>query len=475
MVDRYSKLVLPITVLSGCLLALYVALFRSSYLSNGRYLGALIFLQVLLVAVANFRQRFFVLVMAAFAWAGLSLPLQETWSSGRWLVLGAGALVGFVIYIKDRDHHFGGFHLAALFCVVAALVSAIVSAYPEQAVLKALSLLLLFLYAASGARLAVVGRESRFFHGALLGCEALVLFSAISYLVLQVGVFGNPNSLGAVMGVVVVPLLLWGVIVSQDTTQRRHRTLALLMAAFLLLSSHARAGIAGAVLGGLVLCVGLRRYRLLLKAAGVAVVLALLVLTIVPIPQEDSDSLTGSFIYKGHRNEGVLGSRLSVWQRVSDDIQQHPWFGTGFGTSRTRADNHTHRLGYRSASEATQEHGNSYLAIAEWVGLLGVLPFAVLIVLVVANVVRVIAWMRRTRNAASAAVPIVAIMAAGLLHAAFEDWLFAVGYYLCVFFWSLAFVLGDVMPRTTASVTVLHPPQPAGSVANRAGVAVAQR
>ena len=35
------------------------------------------------------------------------------------------------------------------------------------------------------------------------------------------------------------------------------------------------------------------------------------------------------------------------------------------------------------------------------------------------------------------------VMVAGLLHAGFEDWLFAPGYYLCVFFWSMAFVFVD--------------------------------
>jgi hypothetical protein len=39
------------------------------------------------------------------------------------------------------------------------------------------------------------------------------------------------------------------------------------------------------------------------------------------------------------------------------------------------------------------------------------------------------------------------------VHAAFEDWLFAVGYPLCVFFWALAFVLVDVLPA--------HLPDPA--------------
>jgi hypothetical protein len=34
----------------------------------------------------------------------------------------------------------------------------------------------------------------------------------------------------------------------------------------------------------------------------------------------------------------------------------------------------------------------------------------------------------------------------------FEDWLFAVGYYLCVFFWSCAFALVDLAPPRTRVV-----------------------
>jgi hypothetical protein len=33
-----------------------------------------------------------------------------------------------------------------------------------------------------------------------------------------------------------------------------------------------------------------------------------------------------------------------------------------------------------------------------------------------------------------------------MLHATFEDWMFAPGYYLCVFFWCMAFVLVDLAP-----------------------------
>jgi hypothetical protein len=41
------------------------------------------------------------------------------------------------------------------------------------------------------------------------------------------------------------------------------------------------------------------------------------------------------------------------------------------------------------------------------------------------------------------------VLLAGLIHASLEDWLFAPGYYLCVFFWSMAFVLADYTPSLT--------------------------
>ena len=43
-------------------------------------------------------------------------------------------------------------------------------------------------------------------------------------------------------------------------------------------------------------------------------------------------------------------------------------------------------------------------------------------------------------------VPFALVVLAGLVHAGFEDWLFAVGSYLCVFFWVCAFLLTDLVP-----------------------------
>lgn len=449
--DRIEAILVPVMMLGCTLLAVFVAISRPGYLSNSYYLAVLLFLQVLIAALWDYRQRFFPLLVIVFLWAGTALPWQGVWTMGRWFVLATGALVGLTIYMRDRRHTFSTFHLVACFCALAALVSAMVSSYGSISLLKAGSLLLLFLYGAAGARVAVLGREAKFVAGLLLGVELLIYFTAVSYFVLHFELFDNPNSLGAVMGVVATPVMLWGTLVSDKVGLRQRRTFALILALVLVVASYARAGMAAAAVSSIFLCVALRRYRLLLRGLGVAVLVAMLIVTVRPLHvtvDSDADwrSLTDVLLYKGQRERGLLGSRKSAWDRTSDVIHEHPWFGSGFGTSVTRAEVADQGWVFESSGSATREHGNSYLAITEWVGLLGVGPFFLLIFLIVARVCRVAIWMRRTGNAFSIAVPLTAVIAGGLVHAVFEDWLFAVGYYLCIFFWTLAFVLVDVVP-----------------------------
>ena len=464
MSDRFEMVLVPSVMLAGVLLAIYVALAYPVYLSNTLYLAGLIFLQLLIAALWNYRQRFLPLLLVAFLWAGMVLPWRGLWTVGRWYVLVAGALAGFAIYMRDRRHFFSSFHLVAVFCVLAALVSAVVSSYGSVTLLKAVSLLLLFLYGASGARIAVIGREGNFVAGLLLGCELLIYFTALCYFVFRLELFDNPNSLGAVMGVVATPIMLWGTMVAERAPLRQRRTFALVLALVLVLGSFSRAGIAAAAVSLILLCAGLRRYRLLVQGTGAAVLVAIIIAAVHPLrlasTDADSHSLADIFVYKGHRDGGLLGSRKSAWDRTSNVIREHPWFGSGFGTSVTLDEDSDQEWMFGYASSASREHGNSYLAVIEWVGLLGVGPFAILILILIARVYRVWVWMRRTGNAFSAAIPLAVVVAAGLVHAVFEDWLFAVGYYLCVFFWALAFALMDMVPanapalvRSTAPIT----------------------
>src|SRR5271165_6833728 len=108
----------PAIVFLGVLLVLLVLLTKPTYLARPEVLGGVIIAQVVFAAVSRYRNTFFMILMAAFLWAGTNAPLQEAWLAGRWLVLAVGALAGFAIYMKDRNHYFGAFHLVAFFCVL---------------------------------------------------------------------------------------------------------------------------------------------------------------------------------------------------------------------------------------------------------------------------------------------------------------------------------------------------------------------
>jgi O-antigen ligase len=425
-----------------CLVAL--AYVRPGYFTSQTYLAGLIVLEVLALALWRFRQVFFPLLLYVFLSAGSELPGNSFGAKGRWVFLAIGALIGVLISLKQRELHFGFFHLISLCCVLTALVSAAVSRYPNLAALKALSLFLLFVYAATGARMAVEGRENRFLEGLLVGCEFLVLGTAACYAA-GIELMGNPNSLGAIMGVVGTPLLLWGMLVSKNKWVRRRRQLVFGICVYLVYYSHARAAMLAAAVTCALFCVCVREYKMLIQGLGIMVIAVTAAFILQPQAASNSVSvITADVVYKGH-GQGMLSSRQSPWNEAMSAISSHFWFGTGFGTKDTAFDS-TMPSGTPAADFARAEYGSSYLTVVVWVGVIGTLPFLLLLVLVAGSAVRTLRWMRATRSALHPAVPLTLVIVAGLIHCGLEDWLFAVGYYLCVFFWSMAFVLVDIAP-----------------------------
>jgi O-antigen ligase len=204
------------------------------------------------------------------------------------------------------------------------------------------------------------------------------------------------------------------------------------------------------VLVTLIFCFCLHQYKLVLKV--VALVLLLVAVTGMLAPGTLNKTLVDlkdAVLYKGSK-EGMLASRRSPWEKSIASIKEHPLFGTGYGTSPTGEDPGSHFGRFASTAETVGEHGSSYMTMAQWVGLLGGLPFVALLAVTVANVWRVCAWMRRTADPRHYSIPLAMVVLAGLIHASFEDWLFAVGYYLCVYFWVLAFLLFDFVPDAVA-------------------------
>jgi len=439
--NRSLKIVGILAGMMGAFSLAYIAMKRPWYFTSGPYLMGLLLLEFLVAGVWFYRRSFFAIVIVVFLLAGTGLP--GGWAIARWGVLALGALVGFIIILKEHRYSFGIFHMLGFFAILTALMSAAVSRYASLSSMKVLSLFLLFLYAATGARLAVTGRESRFFTGFLIGCEGFVALNA-GYYFNGIEPLGNPNSLGATMGVVAAPILLWGTLLGQSSFSRWRRLLFFGLAVYLTFSSHARAAMVAAFLGCSLLCLCLKRYMLLAKAV---VILAILVAG-VAIFRPDAfsgtvSSINSDVIYKGKDpSEGIFNSRQSPWQEAMDSIRDHYWFGSGFGTSDSGHDQ-TEDLGKFASNGASREHGSSYLEIVAWVGVVGTLPFLLLFGMLLGQILKTLAWMYRTANASHPAVPLAIMLLSGLVHAAFEDWLFAPGYYLCVFFWSMAFIFVD--------------------------------
>jgi O-antigen ligase len=434
-------------VVLGLCLALYFVYAQLQYFGNVSFLGGILLLEIILASLWKYDQRFFVVLMIAFVWAGMQVPLQGALVTGRWVVLSAGAVVGFIVWIKTPRRPFGSLHLIAFFCICTAFVSATVSPFTQMASLKALSLFLLFLYCSTGARLALLGRENSFFHGLLWGCEVAVYITAICYFGLDQSIWGNPNSLGAVMSIGLFPILLWGWLTSDAPVVRLRRLFALLLCTYLLHSSMARAGMISIALVTLVLCVSLHQYKLLVKAVALALFLVSVAGMLNPeaLTKQLGD-MKDAVLYKGHTEGGVLGSRQQPWEKAIASIKEHPLFGTGYGTAPTGEDPGLDFGRYSSSAETSREHGSSYMTIAEWMGLLGVVPFVALLAVTVSNVWKVCAWMYRTGDPRHYSIPLAMVVLSGLAHAGFEDWLFAVGSYLCAYFWVLAFLLADLAP-----------------------------
>ncbi len=458
MKSKAQVILLPLGMIA--VLGLFVLVERRPvFFANTRYLGAILALQIAFVGLAHFDEVFFPLLMGTFLWAGSDLPYSGTGMALRWLFLAVGALGGFVIWIKSpRPRHFGSFHLVAALCVLSALVSAVVSEIPRTALLKVASLFLLFLYASSGARAAIAGREHKFMSGLVLASEILVYLSAACY-IKGFSIFGNPNALGAIIGVAVVPVLLWAAVVAETRILRQRRFFALALCGGLLYIANSRASTLAAMVVVLVFTVGVRHQRLLLQFAFVSffflAVMAVIVQVSNPSGVDDRVSeFTGRVIYKaGGTHPGAFGSRLSPWADTLSVIKRRPWFGSGFGTSELgdlRPDRGASSV--YTIEGSNREHGNSYLALAEYMGLLGIVPFAILLFMLIRMLVRICRWMRRTGNPYHYSIPLALVAIAGLVHACFEDWMFAAGSYLCLFFWVSVFQLIDIAPELKAEV-----------------------
>ena len=248
-----------------------------------------------------------------------------------------------------------------------------------------------------------------------------------------------------------LPVILWSVLTTRPGDRYYRQVVALLLASALLYSSVARAAILAVGVAAVILLVALRRRRLLSKFG---FVLVLAITSMAVLTPRSFDSLSQNFvsnvIYKNHDRGGVFASRTGPWGQTVDSIKKHPWLGSGYGTRSTS-------LGTSLQQELTNsnisaaEYANSYLAIVDYMGFVGLLTFGTLLLVIVWRLARVWLWVHKTGNFTHYIVPIALIVTVGLIHAGFEDWLTAPGSYFCIFFWPFVFLLMDFSPDSGAA------------------------
>ena len=264
---KFQSRFIFILLIPFAVLLLFFELERRPFLfANTTYLSAIFFLEIVVACLWRFEKVFFPITMVCFLVAATELPLASESLTLRWFFLGVGALVGSIIWMRtNRTRHFGLFHLVALFCVFSAVASASSSVATRIGLLKVGSLFLLFVYASTGGRIAMLGREQSFVRGLVRVCEVLVFAVSGCYLV-GYNMFGNPNNLGAIIGVVATPILLWAALTAEDRGERQRRYIALALCGILLYITVCRAAIIADAVVTIVLTLALRRPRMLVRA-----------------------------------------------------------------------------------------------------------------------------------------------------------------------------------------------------------------
>ena len=432
----------------GALVAAYVAWKRPFYVTDPKILGGLILLEFVIAAVWLYRRVFLAVLLVGFLLAGTSTSMQGVWISARWLLLIVGALIGCVLVLTKHWLTFGLFHAVAILALLASLVSATVSQYPHTALLKTSSIVLLFAYASTGARIAYARSERNFFAGLRAGSEILVVLIAGSY-ALGMQILGNQNSLGAVM-CFLAPVLLWSLLFDSAGHFRPLHIVVFSVCLMLLVYSQARAAMLAAASSCGLLCLILRQYKLFILGTVTLIVLTTGVSIVRP---EIVDSLWTSIVFKGHEDKGFWNSRYSSWDRARTNIEDHPWFGMGIGTTIESLHPQEQKDIFASSGNVTAENGSSYLSLLSGVGVVGTIPFSLLLLILLVNIHRTMIWTWRSRSRCHPALPIAIVLVSGIIHAIFEDWMFAAGNYLCVWFWVVAFIFLDVAPRTSVQMT----------------------
>lgn len=269
-----------------------------------------------------------------------------------------------------------------------------------------------------------------------LGCVAAVLHVLPGTAIHFRGPFGNSNTLGAFIPLV-APVLLLRVYQSankEPVVRVAHGALTALYAVCLVMS-RSRTGIIGTFVGcAWWLYFSSRRAFAWFVATGFlgAVILFAYFPAYV-------GSLNQVYVQKGGRS--ILQSRQRLIEESWEAAKENPALGIGFGVSRGLSEDW--QFGFETGF-ANREKMNSFLAVVEEVGLVGVIFLVYPITWVLAASARrlkLIQTFHRSETEYWTVLTLSACMIGGLVDAMGEAWLTGVGFFSCIMFWLVYGVL----------------------------------
>jgi O-antigen ligase len=382
----------------------------------------------------------------------------------RWAMLFA---LAFALLLNSAIHGTGSSwhstHVSLALFVAFALISSFYSPNSLMTLLKAASfgslVVAALLYGSLECRQGAGGRYQ--FLDALYWCTVLVaLGCALSYLHILPqrgggspgryfpGLFGNPNSLGAFISLV-APVLLLRIFGPFRRGVRERQANVVLAIGFLLflLMSRSRAGISGTALAcAWWLYFSYRKaFRVFL---GCVFVCGVVTWAYFPGYLKSLDEV---YVKKG--GAYVLESREELWRASWEAAKESPVIGVGFGAARGYSEDW--EVGFETGG-ATREKGNSYLAVIEEVGVIGL---GLLLAPVAWALKRAADRLPRLRTCQPppaefwSILTLSACVLGGLGNAFSEAWLTSAGFFSAVVLWMAFGVLASrlVAPLPGAS------------------------
>jgi O-antigen ligase len=296
------------------------------------------------------------------------------------------------------------FHPALLSFLALIVVSTLWAVNPKDTALRAVGLLLAFVFIWNLLRTTDLNRIAAWLaDGLLYASYATIVLIAVGGSTSEAVAEGGRLNLGAdLQATGTAAVCLWALVrlFAEGMSQKGKRRIFHFILAAVALLAMLRTGTRGTLIQLVIVLPLLATIRLSMKnVAGVAVRYLLLALVMLgagvaiwaSLGEERQSSYMAAF--RIDKNEGVQDTRSSTWLPAMEKARERPWLGRGFGSSSFYMLSDEEYKGFDSMTMAFRTTVHSqYLEVFYEFGLLGFLVFIWLLVALLQNVIRIYSY-----------------------------------------------------------------------------------